>query len=516
MAYLSVDAINSAIDHIIATYPAIATPIALPETSVEGRTIKALKIAHGGGTRTGILFLGGVHARELINPETVISFALRLCDAYTHNTGLSFGPKSYDASTIQLVVNGLDIFLIPLVNPDGRHFCLMPGGNPMWRKNRSNHPGLACRGVDLNRNYDFLWSSGIGTSSNACTDIFKGPSAFSEPETRNVRWMIDHFTNLGCLVDIHSFSELVLYPWGDDENQTTDPNQNFQNPAFNGQRGIVGSGYREYIPAGDLHDHVVMAERVRDGIKAVRGRVYTAQAGIDLYPTSATVHDYAYSRYFVDTGRRRILGFTIETAREFQPPDAEKNNVISEVSAGLMEALCETLCPADFAQSLIDAVFPLAAMRRFRERNMLASPSGVRYRDMFRAHSMELVRLAQENKAARDAGAAVLETASQFFTEKGELSSRKIAKSHIEQVIKALGVVRKEASKSLTAAIDTALRDVRKLEGSTLTAAFKTLDKLKPEASASKALGKEKSKASALSAASKKRAKKRKRTRKTR
>ena len=205
MPYLSVNAISNAIDHIATTYPSIAQIIVLPEASVEGRQIRALKIAHGGGSnRTGVLFLGGTHARELVNPETVLSFTLRLCDAYTNNTGLTFGPKVFQPAAIQTVVNGLDIFMLPLVNPDGRNFCLMPGGDPWWRKNRSNHPGLVCRGVDLNRNYDFLWSSGIGTSNNSCSDVFKGPAAFSEPETRNVRWMIDTFTE-SRVPDRHPF-----------------------------------------------------------------------------------------------------------------------------------------------------------------------------------------------------------------------------------------------------------------------------------------------------------------------
>lgn len=478
MPYLSVTAISDAIDHIATTYPALAQIIALPETSVEGRQIRALKIAHGGGTRTGVLFLGGTHARELVNPETVLSFALRLCDAYTNNTGLTFGPKVFQPSAIQTVVNGLDIFLLPLVNPDGRHFCLMPGGDPWWRKNRSNHPGLACRGVDLNRNYDFLWSSGIGTSSNACTDIFKGPGAFSEPETRNVRWMIDTFTNLACMVDIHSYSELVLYPWGDDENQTTDPNQNFQNPAFDGQRGIVGSGYKEYIPPGDLHDHTVMAERIRDGIAAVRGRVYTAQQSIALYPTTGTTHDYAYARYFVDTGRRRILGFTVETAREFQPADAEKNNVITEVSAGLMECLLETLCPADVVQALVNALFPLRAMRRFRDRYMLKTAAGARYDKMFRAHSFELSALALNNKPVREAGASLLKVAGRFFSAKHEVLPRKIAKEDLGEADKALAVVRTHASAKLKAAVGTAVADLKRLQDKPLTEAFKTLDAL--------------------------------------
>jgi carboxypeptidase T len=478
MPYLSVAAISDAIDHIATTYPALAQIIALPEPSVEGRPIRALKIAHGGGNRTGVLFLGGTHARELVNPETVLSFALRLCDAYTHNTGLTFGPKVFDASAIQTVVNGLDIFMVPLVNPDGRHFCLMPGGDPWWRKNRSNHPGLACRGVDLNRNCDFLWSSGIGTSNDACAEIFKGPGAFSEPETRNVRWMIDTFANLACMIDIHSYSELVLYPWGDDENQATDSGQNFQNPAFDGQRGVVGSGYKEYIPAGDLHDYVGMAERIRDGIAAVRGRVYTAQQSIALYPTTATTHDYAYSRHFVDTGRRRILGFTVETAREFQPADAEKNNVIKEVSAGLMECLLETICPADTVQGLIDALLPLRALRRFRDRYMLKTAAGARYDKMFRAHSLELSALSIDNKPIRDAGTALLRIAGRFFNAKDEVLSRKIAKEDLAETDKALAVVRKSASPKLKAAIDTAVADLKRLEGKPLTAAFQALDTL--------------------------------------
>ena len=133
-----------------------------------------------------------------------------------------------------------------------------------------------------------------------------------------------------------------------------------------------------------------MAKRIRDGIAAVRGRVYTAQQSSALYPTTATTHDYAYARHFVDTGRRRILGFTLETAREFQPADAEKNNVITEVSAGLMECLLETLCPADTVQALVDALFPLRALRRFRDRYMLNTAAGARYDKMFRAHTLEV------------------------------------------------------------------------------------------------------------------------------
>jgi murein tripeptide amidase MpaA len=483
MPYLSVTAISDAVDFITTTYPAIASSFVLPEASVEGRQIRALKIAGGTGTnRTGVLFLGGTHARELVNPETVISFALRLCDAYTHNSGLAFGPKTYEASTVQLLVNALDIFLVPMVNPDGRHFCLMPGGTPMWRKNRAPNPGQPCQGVDLNRNCDFLWSSGVGTSASSCSDIFKGPSAFSEPETRNVRWLLDNHTNIASMIDIHSYSELVLYPWGDDDNQTTDPNQNFMNPAFDGQRGVAGSGYREYIPAGDLDDFVRMGGRIRDGIAAVRGRTYTLQQSMSLYPTTGTIHDYAYSRHFVDTGRRRVLAFTLETAREFQPSDAEKNQVIEETSAGLVECLLETMCPADAIASLFDAIFPMTAMRSFRDRAMRRLASGKRYEAMLAEHGLELIKLASRNKEVRAAAETLLRAAGRLTEKEAE----RISGDDLKSVKQALAVFQKQGSRKLQASIASAVRDMAKLEGLTLHDAFRTIDKRPGPAKAKK------------------------------
>jgi carboxypeptidase T len=466
MPYMSVAALDAAVDHITTTYPAIAAPVALPEASVEGRAIKALKIGTTTSTeRPAVIFLGGTHARELINPETVVGFALRLCDAFVNNTGLAFGPKTYDPSSVQSIVKTLDLVLLPLVNPDGRAFCLAPGGFPMWRKNRSNHPGHTCRGVDLNRNCDFLWSSGIGTSADSCNDVYKGPAAFSEPESRNVRWLIDNFPNATCMVDIHSYSELMLFPWGDDENQTTDPNQNFLNPAFDGQRGIVGSGYKEYIPAADQEAHLTLGRRVRDGIAAVRGRVYTVQQSIALYPTTATIHDYAYARHFVDTGRRRILGFTLETAREFQPADAEKNQVITEVSAGLMECLLETLCPAEVVQALLDALFPLESMRKFRNARMLTTASGRRYARLLRTHSRELVHLLGTDRTVLEAGSVLLKVAGRLLTNDRDGELPKIGADDLAEASAAVRIFHERASPSLQADLTTLLGEMQLFEG---------------------------------------------------
>ncbi|WP_088889142.1 M14 family zinc carboxypeptidase [Leptolyngbya ohadii] len=352
--YLRTEGIEATLQRLAIAYPSICQVIQLPEKTWEQRTSRAIRIGQNSGReRSGILLLGGVHARELVNPDLLISFALKLCQAYQAGTGLTFGNKSYDATTIQQIVNQVDLFIFPLVNPDGRAFVQSATGDPMWRKNRNPNRGQSCKGVDLNRNFDFLWSSGIGTSSSSCSEIYRGRKAFSEPETRNVRYLLDTYKNITTMLDIHSYSKLVMYPWGDDEDQTTNATMNFHNPAYNGLRGTLGdTAYKEYLTREDLNWFTTTCNRVRDGIRSVRGTVYTVQQSIGLYPTTATSDDYAYSRCFVDHSKRRVLACAIETGSEFQPPYAEALNIIAEVSAGLIEFCAASMTLTESAQEV--------------------------------------------------------------------------------------------------------------------------------------------------------------------
>ena len=402
--YLTAAGIEASLQHMATTYPAICQLIVLPEQSHEGRTIRAIKIAAASaGDRRGILFIGGVHAREIVNPDLLVSFALKLLQAYTANTDLTFGPTTYPATTVQLLVNRLDIVICPLANPDGRVYVQSPTGDAFWRKNRSPNPGQPCRGVDINRNYDFLWSSGIGTSANSCTDIFKGPSAFSEPETRNVCFLLDAHPNTMAIMDVHSYSQLVLYPWGDDNNQTTDPSMNFRNPAFDGLRGTPGDSlYREYIRQADADWFATTGTRVRDAIAGVRGRSYTVQQGVLLYPTSGTSNDYAYSRHLVDATKRKVFAYVLETGLEFQPPFAEALNIISEVSAGLVEFCLAALCAVDEIVQGTALAAQRDAMRQFRDTDLVATAAGKRYLRLLEEHSAEIAALVLADRAVHE------------------------------------------------------------------------------------------------------------------
>jgi murein tripeptide amidase MpaA len=364
MPYLNVIEVESALS--VATSPPYAgftELITLPNLTWEGRQCHAIKIANGSGSgRPGVYFLGGIHSREWGSPDILINFVEQLEQAYQNNTSLTFGSKTFPAADIQTIVNTLDIIVFPQANPDGRNYSM--NTDAMWRKNRRtaapNTATGSCTGVDVNRNYDFLWdfptyfnvpASGIQDSTNTCDyQLYDGPSAFSEPESGNAKWIFDNFPNVGFFIDLHSYGEDILYSWGDDEDQTSDPSMNFLNPAFNGMRGVAGDAYKEYIPAADLSTAQALANTFQAGIQAFRGTTYTVKPGYNLYPTAGTSDDYAYSRHFVDPTKQKVISYTLEWGTEFQPPYSEMQNIIQEITCGLL-AFCMQV-----RQSITDCV----------------------------------------------------------------------------------------------------------------------------------------------------------------
>lgn len=85
---------------------------------------------------------------------------------------------------------------------------------------------------------------------------------------------------------------------------------------------------------------------MRDAIRAAHGRVYTVKSSANLYPTSGTSDDYAYSRNFLDATKGKVLGFTVEWGRKrstlpksFHPDYVDMVPIIEEVTAGLL-AFC--------------------------------------------------------------------------------------------------------------------------------------------------------------------------------
>jgi murein tripeptide amidase MpaA len=344
--YLTLGEIDAATDALGAAYPSTCQRFALPNVTLEGRDVNALKI--GSGTTAagpGMLLLGGVHAREWVPPDAIVYWAADILEAHDKGKGLRYGEARFTAADVKAVVEQLGLVLIPCVNPDGREHS--QAVFPMWRGNRNVtvQNGRTSYGVDLNRNYDFLWNfrrhfhpSVSPASDNPfnAQQTFCGRGPASEPETRNVVSLYDHFP-IQVLVDVHSYVPCVLRSWGSDDNQSHDPAMNFLNPAFDGRRGVPNdNSYREFISASDVSLTTRILADAVDAMERVRGVRYGSDPAAALGATSGAGDDYAYSRHLrPDLAAQKVLGITMECGSDFQPRFPEAAEVMKEVAAGL-------------------------------------------------------------------------------------------------------------------------------------------------------------------------------------
>jgi hypothetical protein len=146
---------------------------------------------------------------------------------------------------------------------------------------------------------------------------------------------------------VHSAVPAILHSWGSDQNQTTQSTQTFLNSAFDSVRGRADdAAYREYITQDDLNIVETLGNRMNEAVKAVRGDDYGVEQAFGLYPTSGASDDYAFSRHFADPLKAKVYGFTVECGRSFQPTWSEAEEVIREVSAGLIAFCLESSASA--------------------------------------------------------------------------------------------------------------------------------------------------------------------------
>lgn len=296
-----------------------------------------------------VYLTSGIHARERGGPDNLIYFISDLLYANRHRIGLTYGNRTYTNKDVKRALS-TGIVFIPLLNPDGVRYD--QATNSLWRKNRnpaSSIPGNnASIGVDLNRNFDFMWnytkyfdpSLTSVASSNPASQVFKGTAPFSEPETKNLAWVYSKFPKIRWFIDVHSAAGTLLYSWGDDENQSSDPKQNFHNPAYDGKRGIVGDTvYKEWIDEEDWYNVETVANRTTDAMISAGGREYVPQQAVGLYPTSGASDDYSFSRWHLNKKLNKVYGYTMEFGypTNFYPTEAEFIQNIIDTNAGFME-----------------------------------------------------------------------------------------------------------------------------------------------------------------------------------
>ncbi|PSL04759.1 chitobiase/beta-hexosaminidase-like protein [Haloactinopolyspora alba] len=179
--------------------------------SREPFTVRAIRIGSDrDGSKTGVLAYSQEHAREWVTPLVAVETAERLLRNYRQ-----------DAATRKLV-DGLDIFIIPSVNPDGGHYSFYDEN--FQRKNMTNHCGAqygdpnasTAWGVDINRNFSVgsRHDGYVGASGLCVSGVYSGPSELSEPEARNEVWLTEQFPNIDFAMNVHSYGGYFMWPPG--------------------------------------------------------------------------------------------------------------------------------------------------------------------------------------------------------------------------------------------------------------------------------------------------------------
>ncbi len=197
--------INAELDSMYMMYPNIITQKFSVGLSIENRQIYAVKISDNPNVNESepqVHMNALIHAREPQAMMTIMYYMYYLLENYGTDPEVTY------------LVNNREIYFIPCINVDGYEYNRInnPGGGGMWRKNRRNNGGSY--GVDLNRNFGYMWGyDDIGSSGTPSSETYRGPSAFSEPESQAIR-NYTNSKNFKTALNYHTSGNYLLYPWG--------------------------------------------------------------------------------------------------------------------------------------------------------------------------------------------------------------------------------------------------------------------------------------------------------------
>ncbi|MFD5931228.1 M14 family metallopeptidase [Streptomyces sp. NPDC060333] len=300
---------NAEIDQRIAQYPGIMSKKVIGK-SYQGRDLIAIKISDNVATDEAepeVLFTHHQHAREHLTVEMALYLLAE------------FGSKYGTDSRVTNAVNGREIWIIPDLNPDGGEYDIATGSYRSWRKNRQPNSGSSYVGTDLNRNWDYKWGCCGGSSGSKSSETYRGAAASSAPEVKVVSdfvrsRIVGGKQQIKAAIDFHTYSELVLWPFGWTYNDTA--------PGLN---------------ADDL------AVYKKIGTSMANSNGYTPEQSSDLYITDGTIDDWLW-------GNQRIFSYTFEMYPSesgggggFYPPD----EVIDRETARNKDAVLQLLENAD-------------------------------------------------------------------------------------------------------------------------------------------------------------------------
>ncbi|MFF4251456.1 M14 family metallopeptidase [Streptomyces sp. NPDC001663] len=299
---------NTEIDQRLAAYPNIMSKRVIGK-SYQGRDIVAIKVSDNVATDESepeVLFTFHQHAREHLTVEMALYLLREL--------GAGYGSDS----RITSMVNNREIWIVPDLNPDGGEYDIATGSYRSWRKNRQPNSGSSYVGTDLNRNWNYKWGCCGGSSGSRSSETYRGAAAESAPEVKVVAdfvrgRVVGGKQQITAGIDFHTYSELVLWPFGYTYADTA---------------------------TGMTADDAAAFKTVGQKMAASNG--YTAEQSSDLYITDGSIDDYLW-------GAQKIFSYTFEmyptssSGGGFYPPD----EVIERETSRNRDAVLQLLENAD-------------------------------------------------------------------------------------------------------------------------------------------------------------------------
>jgi len=237
LGYHNLSEVDAKLFYIEQTHPSIAKTFDLselfphsngsPKRTVQNRSVYAIKISDNPGinesSEPDILYMGLHHAREWITVEMMLYLLDYLINNYQTNT------------TIGKIINTTELWLVPVVNPDGFHYSqygrddINNSNGNQWRKNCNETNGVpgfqnpsaaSGDGVDLNRNYGYQWAyDNFGSSPDPDNLLYRGTAPFSEVETQLIRDLA-LARQFKLAITYHSYSDAILFPYSYDDYDT--------------------------------------------------------------------------------------------------------------------------------------------------------------------------------------------------------------------------------------------------------------------------------------------------------
>lgn len=304
--------VKAEIDATVAAHPGIARPFYIGR-SYEGRKIWGIKISdnvRSNEYEPEIFINAQIHARERATNELALAIVGWLTNNYGGSDGLG--------RRVTGIVNSREIFIVPTINPDGAEFDMQGGQWHEWRKNRQPIPGSTAIGIDLNRQFGYMWNCCGGSSAKPWSPTYHGPSAWYAPEARRYRDFVNSRVRNGkqqltVILSLHSAGRLVLWPY---------------------------SYTRQDVPPDmPRDDHEAFVALGRE-LGALNG--YRPEQGSDLYIVDGDQDDWAYHKH-------RIFTFTFEmkrgAARRYYPTQSELAADISANRGAVLHLLEQADCP---------------------------------------------------------------------------------------------------------------------------------------------------------------------------